>query len=117
MSILRCPVAVFTVVLLSSQVFAADICKAPSQMTLSGKVRQIQSLREEPQADVESWFWVDLAAPLCGKKSVSASVIGTVPCSEGDAIALSGEFSPPGPTTDTARIRVHPGSISCTPAH
>lgn len=107
--------ATIALAVLSSSSGAADICKSPSQITLSGKVRQIQSLREEPQAAVETWFWVDLAAPLCGKKTVSASVIGTIPCSEGDSIALSGEFSPPGPMTDTARIQVRPGSISCTP--
>jgi hypothetical protein len=96
---------------------ASTACTKATEMTLSGKVRQIQSLREEPQAEIETWFWLDIPAPICGKTSISASVIGPIPCSEGDAIALSGEFSPPSPMTDTARIRAQRGTVSCTAPH
>ena len=93
---------------------APAVCPKASELTLSGKIRQLQSFREEPQAAMETWFWLDIPAPLCGKTSISASMIGTIPCSEGDSVALTGEFSPPSPLTDTARITVRPGTVSCT---
>jgi hypothetical protein len=82
-----------------------DVCVKASVMTLTGKIRSLQSMREEPQAEIESFFHLDLASPLCGKTEVSASVIGTIPCAEGDTVTLTGEFSPPEKMFDTARLR------------
>jgi hypothetical protein len=82
-----------------------DVCVKASVMTLTGKIRSLQSMREEPQAEIESFFYLDLASPLCGKTEVSASVIGTILCAEGDTVTLTGEFSPPEKMFDTARLR------------
>ena len=82
-------------------------------MTLTGKIRALQSMREEPQAEIETYFSLDLPAPLCGAATVSASVVGTIPCAEGDTITLTGDFSPPEKMFNTARLGGH-GVVACS---
>jgi hypothetical protein len=92
-----------------------DVCVTPSAMTLTGKIRDLQSMREEPEAEMQAFFYLDLVSPLCGKTEVSASVIGTIPCLEGDTVTMSGEFSPPEKMFDTARLRGQ-RSVTCPAA-
>ena len=92
---------------------APDACSKPSEMTLSGTVRSMQSMREEPQAEVETYFEIELASPVCGKSSVNASLIGLIPCANGDAVTVTGEFSPPSKLTGMARIRADRGGVRC----
>ena len=82
-----------------------EICRKTSVMTLTGKIRSIQSMREEPQAEVQTFFLLDLPAPLCGTSTVTASTIGALACSENDAIEIAGEYSPPEKMFNTARLR------------
>ena len=82
-----------------------DICKTTSVMTLTGKIRSIQSMREEPQAEVQTFFLLDLSAPLCGTRTVTASTIGPIACSENDTIEITGDYSPPEKMFNTARLR------------
>lgn len=83
-------------------------------MTLSGTIRTLQSMREEPQAEMETYFDIDLKSPVCGKTSVTAAVIGSIPCKIGDDVTATGEFTPPSKMFDTARLRAT-GGVSCTP--
>ncbi|MDE1939995.1 MAG: hypothetical protein KGI68_13320, partial [Alphaproteobacteria bacterium] len=89
-----------------------DICKTPSVVTLTGKIRSPQSMREEPQAELQTYFFLDLAAPLCGTTTVSASVIDRLPCAEGDTVTMTGEFSPPEKMFNTAFFRGR-APVSC----
>ncbi len=89
-------------------------CTAPGTATLTGKVRQLQSMREEPQAEVQTFFHLELAAPLCGMQEVNASVIGLVPCANGDTVTMTGEYSPPDKMFNMAFFRGHK-PVSCTP--
>lgn len=82
-----------------------DICGATSVMTLTGKIRSIQSMREEPQAEVQTFFLLDLLAPLCGTRTITASTIGPIACGENDTIEITGEYSPPEKMFNTARLR------------
>lgn len=82
-----------------------EICKKTSVMTLTGKIRSIQSMREEPQAELQTFFFLDLSAPLCGTSTVSASMIGPIACTESDTIAITGDYSPPEKMFNTARLR------------
>ena len=82
-----------------------DICKTTSVMTLTGKIRSIQSMREEPQAEVQTFFLLDLSAPLCGTRTVTASTIGPIACGENDTIEIAGDYSPPEKMFNTARLR------------
>ena len=94
----------------------AEFCPKASDMALRGTIHGIQSMREEPQAEVETFFTIDLPSPICGKSTVTASVIGLIPCTEGDAITMSGDFSPPSQMFDTARLHGDRGGITCTVA-
>lgn len=80
-------------------------CKTTSVMTLTGKIRSIQSMREEPQAEVQTFFFLDLSAPLCGTSTISASMIGPIACIENDTIEITGDYSPPEKMFNTARLR------------
>ena len=91
-------------------------CPKAGDMALRGTIHGIQSMREEPQAEVETFFTIDLASPICGKSTVTASVIGLIPCTEGDAITMDGDFSPPSQMFDTARLHGDRGGITCTAA-
>ena len=91
----------------------AEFCPKASDIALRGTIHGIQSMREEPQAAVETFFNIDVPSPICGKNTVTASVIGLIPCSEGDAITMTGEFSPPSQMFDTARLRGDRGGITC----
>lgn len=82
-----------------------DLCKSTSVMTLTGKIRAIQSMREEPQAEVQTFFLLDLPAPLCGARTVTASTIGPIACGENDTVEITGEYSPPEKMFNTARLR------------
>lgn len=82
-----------------------DICKTTSVMTLTGKIRSLQSMREEPQAEVQTFFFLDLSAPLCGTRTITASTIGPIACSENDTIEITGDYSPPEKMFNTARLR------------
>ncbi len=82
-----------------------EICQKTSVMTLTGKIRSIQSMREEPQAELQTFFFLDLFAPLCGTSTVSASMIGRIACAESDTIAITGDYSPPEKMFNTARLR------------
>ena len=82
-----------------------DLCKTTSVMTLTGKIRAIQSMREAPQAEMQTFFLLDLSAPLCGTSTVTASTIGALTCSENDTIEITGEYSPPEKMFNTARLR------------
>jgi hypothetical protein len=82
-----------------------EICKTTSVMTLTGKIRSIQSMREEPQAEMQTFFLLDLSAPLCGTRTVTASTIGALACGENDTIEITGEYSPPEKMFNTARLR------------
>jgi hypothetical protein len=90
-----------------------DVCKTPSVVTLSGKIHALQSMREEPEAEVETFFDLLLPSPVCGKLTVSASVIGVIPCREGETVTMTGEFSPPSRMLDTARLRGVRGHVDC----
>ena len=81
-----------------------EICRKTSVMTLTGKIRSIQSMREEPQAELQTFFLLDLSAPLCGTRTVSASMIGRIACAENDTIAITGDYSPPEKMFNTARL-------------
>lgn len=94
----------------------ADVCKTPSVVTLSGKIHALQSMREEPEAEVETFFDLLLPSPVCGKLTVSASVIGVIPCREGETVTMTGEFSPPSRMFDTARLRGVRGHVDCKAA-
>jgi hypothetical protein len=94
----------------------AEFCPKAGDMALRGTIHGIQSMREEPQAEVETFFTIDLPSPICGKSTVTASVIGLIPCSEGDAITMDGDFSPPSAMFDTARLHGDRGGITCTAA-
>ena len=82
-----------------------EICQKTSVMTLTGKIRSIQSMREEPQAELQTFFFLDLSAPLCGTGTVSASMIGRIACAENDIITITGDYSPPEKMFNTARLR------------
>jgi hypothetical protein len=82
-----------------------ELCKSTSVMTLTGKIRSIQSMREEPQAEIQTFFVLDLAAPLCGTGTVTASTIGRIACGKNDTVEITGEYSPPEAMFNTARIR------------
>ena len=82
-----------------------DICQTTSVMTLTGKIRSIQTMREEPQAEAQTFFLLDLSAPLCGTRTVTASTIGPIACGENDTIEITGEYSPPEKMFNTARLR------------
>ena len=92
----------------------AEFCPKASDVALRGTIHGIQSMREEPQAGVETFFNIDVPSPICGKNTVTASVIGVIPCSEGDTITITGDFSPPSKMFDTARLRGDRGGVSCT---
>ncbi len=89
-------------------------CTVESDMSLSGTIADIQSMREEPQAEIETYFKIALTAPVCGKQSVTASAIGLIPCRTGDAVTVTGRFSPPSKMFDTARIHGERETIRCT---
>ena len=82
-----------------------DICKTTSVMTLTGKIRSLQSMREEPQAELQTFFLLDLSAPLCGTRTIAASTIGPIACGESDTIEITGDYSPPEKMFNTARLR------------
>jgi hypothetical protein len=96
-----------------AQAGTPDVCAKPSEMTLSGTLRGMQSLREEPQAEVETYFDIELASPICGKATVKASVIGFIPCANGDAVTMTGEFSPPSKLTGMARMKGDVSGLRC----
>ncbi len=81
-----------------------DICAKTSVMTLTGKIRSVQSMREEPQAELQTFFFLDLPLPLCGANTVSVSVMGPIPCAEGETVTITGEFSPPEKMFNTAML-------------
>jgi hypothetical protein len=80
-------------------------CTAPSTVTVSGTIQKLQSMREEPQAEVQTFFDLVLDSPLCGKQHLNASVTGLIPCANGDTITMTGEFSPPDKMFDMAFLR------------
>jgi hypothetical protein len=82
-------------------------------MTLKGRAESIQSMREEPQAEMETFFVIQVSPPLCGKNVVTASIIGTLPCTEGSFITITGTFSPPSKMFDTARLRGERSGLRC----
>ncbi len=82
-----------------------EVCREAKGITLSGKVHSLQSMREEPQAEVQTFFSLELSAPLCGLTKVETSMIGYVPCLEGDTITLTGDFSPPDKMFNTASFQ------------
>ena len=100
-------------VALGAHAASPNVCAKPSEMTLSGTLRAMQSLREEPQAEVETYFDIELASPICGKSTVKASVIGLIPCANGDAVTIEGEFSPPSQLTGMARMKGDRGGVRC----
>lgn len=114
-SILRATLALAAMVL-AQPAAAADPanCTTPENVTLTGKVHALQSMREEPQAEMQTFFDLELPAPYCGKEIINASVIGNVSCAEGSTITMTGELSPPGKLTGMAFFRGR-APVSCTP--
>ena len=118
----RAGLAIVFAVGLTAQMAAAEpdkpkpeVCKKASVMTLTGKIRSLQSMREEPQAEVQTFFYLDLPEPLCGKTAINASMVGLIPCVEGDTITMTGDFSPPDKMFDMAFFRGH-GVTTCSAA-
>ena len=93
---------------------AAENCTKPENVTLTGKVHALQSMREEPQAEMQTFFNLELATPYCGKSVINASVIGKIECAEGSTVAMTGELSPPSALTGMAFFRGR-APVSCTP--
>jgi hypothetical protein len=91
----------------------AEVCGKADGLTLTGKIRSLQSMREEPQAEVQTFFSLDLPAPLCGVATVEASIVGLIPCSEGDTVTMTGDYSPPDQMFNMAFFRGH-GPVSCS---
>jgi hypothetical protein len=91
----------------------AEVCGKADDITLTGKIRSLQSMREEPQAEVQTFFSLDLSKPLCGVTTVQASVMGLIPCLEGDTITMTGDFSPPDKMFNMAFFRGR-GFVSCS---
>ena len=91
----------------------AEVCGKADGITLTGKIRSLQSMREEPQAEVQTYFSLDLSKPLCGVTTVQASIMGLIPCLEGDTITMTGDYSPPGKMFNMAFFRGH-GAVSCS---
>jgi hypothetical protein len=90
-----------------------EVCAKADGITLTGKIRSLQSMREEPQAEIQTFFSLDLSAPLCGLTTVQASVVGTIPCVEGDTITMTGDYSPPDKMFNIAFFRGH-GAVACS---
>jgi hypothetical protein len=91
----------------------SDVCQKTQPLTLTGKIGALQVMREEPQAEQESYFDLELAKPLCGTTTLKASVIGATACRNGDIATMRGEFSPPEEIFNTARLRGE--IVSCSP--
>jgi hypothetical protein len=91
----------------------AEVCGKADGITLTGKIRSLQSMREEPQAEVQTFFSLDLPAPICGVTTVQASVVGLIPCTEGATITMTGDYSPPDKMFNTAFFRGH-GPVACS---
>jgi len=91
------------------------VCPQPGPITAYGTVRSLQSMREEPQALMETFMVVGLPFPLCGKEQVTVHVIGVPACTEGDALKVTGDFSPPSRLTGIARISAEIHNVTCTP--
>ncbi len=110
--ILRAAVAIAFAIGLMPQMAAAapdapraEACGRADGITLTGKIRSLQSMREEPEAEVQTFFSLDLPAPYCGVTTVQASVFGLIPCLEGDTVTMTGEFSPPSEMFNMAFFR------------
>jgi hypothetical protein len=91
----------------------AEACGRADGITLTGKIRSLQSMREEPEAEVQTFFALDLPAPFCGVTTVQASVVGLIPCLEGDTVTMTGDYSPPDKTFNMAFFRGH-GAVTCS---
>ncbi len=118
----RAGLAIVFAVGLTAQMAAAEsdkpkpeVCTKAGVMTLTGKIRSLQSMREEPQAEMQTFFYLDLPEPLCGKTAINASMMGLIPCVEGDTITMTGDFSPPDKMFDMAFFRGH-GITACSAA-
>lgn len=83
----------------------ADECPAPGTISVTGTVHGISTMREEPQAEAETFFTIKLVKAICGKSEIMANRIGTIACKEGDAIEVTGAFSPPSQLTGSARLK------------
>ena len=90
-----------------------DACTKSSEITLKGRVNDIQSMREEPQAEIETFFVITLGEPICGKEKVTTSIIGKLACRDGDFITITGTFSPPSKMFDTARLKGERSGLRC----
>jgi hypothetical protein len=92
----------------------AEACGRVDGITLTGKIRSLQSMREEPEAEVQTFFALDLPALFCGVMTVQASVMGLIPCLEGDTVTMTGEFSPPSEMFNMAFFRGQ-RAVTCSP--
>jgi hypothetical protein len=84
---------------------SAPVCSKSSTMTVSGNIRSLETVREEPQAKAQTFFVIDVPSRTCGLKTINASVVGVTNCSVGNTIFITGEFSPPGQSSNMAWIR------------
>jgi hypothetical protein len=93
---------------------AAQNCSTVSTLTVLGTVHRIETMREEPQAEPETFFIIRVDQAVCGKNEITANTIGPIACKEGEFINATGRFTPPSPMFDTARLELKPPVICRT---
>jgi hypothetical protein len=104
-------ICAFVLVPAQAEASAAE-CPAASSITISGTVHDISTMREEPQAQPETFFKIRLKKPICGKLEVTANTIGPIACSEGQFLEATGKFSPPSKLVGVVRLELA-GPVVC----
>ena len=74
---------------------AADDCTGTKPVTLTGRMRAVGTIQEEPGETPQTHFSLDLLKPWCGLTTIQASLPGPVFCVEGAVVTLTGDYDPP----------------------
>jgi hypothetical protein len=64
-------------------------------VTLTGKMRGLGTIQEEPGETPQTYFSLDLLKPWCGLTTIQASISGPAFCFEGAMVTLTGDYYPP----------------------
>ncbi len=71
------------------------LCQSVGSVTLTGTVRSLAMIQEEPAETPQSVFTLELRQPWCGETLIFAAMPGPLFCFEGDLVTLAGDYFPP----------------------
>lgn len=90
-----CAVAFFFICSAAGARDAGGICQGAQPVTLTGTVRSLVMIQEEPAETPQSVFTLELRRPWCGETAVFASMPGPLLCFDGDFATFTGDYFPP----------------------